>query len=347
MECPGGGGDAGSGKIDYPAHQEEIQWAWLDTGDAGDETALGNDLDLITAINTAQAGDNPYTDAFSYPPDVELARIQSRFDKLDRFIDGYDEMNSFDRIARRAKSIAQGMTFGTAEIAEAVTQFSARQTAEYLRAANTLDSSLASINAVQSSTFTLGKANLLSEKTRQVAAFNAQLSLQLVQEETAITMQNAGLMVNLLNGKLQLNHGAAALQSEIGRQAMVAKYEQSMTDIDIDVKDAVWDLSMFEYGANMLGANTGGGRSPQERGLGPVKSALAGAMSGAAAVSALQGATAAGTGGLFSAAGAAGTATLAGGSGITQGVAAGALGGPPGMLIGAAIGAGLSLLLSN
>ena len=72
---------------------------------------------------------------------------------------------------------------------------------------------------------------------------------------------------------------------ESRRIAVVMKNEEVAANIEIDEKDAVWDMSVFQYGCNVMAAIAGAAATT--KGNQPVsstgKSVLGGALSGAAA----------------------------------------------------------------
>jgi hypothetical protein len=70
---------------------------------------------------------------------------------------------------------------------------------------------------------------------------------------------------------------------EAMRIKIVAKKEESDKNIDIDEQDALWDLEVFQYGANVMASIQGGTVSNGPRRPSTAASVLGGALSGAAA----------------------------------------------------------------
>ena len=64
---------------------------------------------------------------------------------------------------------------------------------------------------------------------------------------------------------------------------IVAKKEENETEMKIDESDALWDLEVFQYGANLLAGIGGGTSNPNTKQPSMAQSVIGGAMSGAAA----------------------------------------------------------------
>jgi len=87
-----------------------------------------------------------------------------------------------------------------------------------------------------------------------------------------IMLQNIGWQESYVRMSLEAN-----------RIKIVAMKEQTDRDAALDEEDALWDLEVFQYGANVLAAISGGTSSPKVKEPSALQSALGGAMSGAAA----------------------------------------------------------------
>ncbi len=108
-----------------------------------------------------------------------------------------------------------------------------------------------------------------------------------IQSEFAIRNQRVSYFINsvkdmatMLSNRSSSESNATALQTEISRMKMVALKEQIDRDIEIDSFDALWDIKLYQYVGNMIGAPGGGsGFIPDLPSTGA--SALGGALAGA------------------------------------------------------------------
>jgi hypothetical protein len=171
------------------------------------------------------------------------------------------------------------------------------------------------IGAVVSSAFPIGKsiidktvvdqtAKLAADIALQTGKYSGELRLQLAKfaadMHTKMFNESAIAIVQL---KLQYQYQLSALTIEANRLKIVAKKEETDTNLKIEEADATWDLEMFKYGSNVLGSIAGtavnqGSNLHTGSGVG---SAIGGALSGAAA-GAMLGAMKGGPGGPIGAA---------------------------------------------
>jgi hypothetical protein len=88
-------------------------------------------------------------------------------------------------------------------------------------------------------------------------------------------------ILKLMLQRLTFQESLMRATIDSNRIAIVAKKEQTDADIQIDDKDALWDLEVFQYGGNLL-ASIGGGTS-SSKGPSLAASVIGGALGGAAA----------------------------------------------------------------
>src|SRR5574342_966287 len=196
-----------------------------------------------------------------------------------------------------------------------VTEFENRNTKRQQRAIARFTAGMADVNAVMSSAFTIGLAILEADAIDQVNEFEAKVSQELfsdivkagVQAQLGAALNRVETRHTLLSQGAQLvNQGKYQAVSmfadyvkgftEISRIRTVAKVEQTERDLDIDEKDALWDISVFQHGGNFLSSISGAPLIP--KGLSRGQSVLGGALGGASVGSAF-GPIGAGIGGLI------------------------------------------------
>lgn len=84
-----------------------------------------------------------------------------------------------------------------------------------------------------------------------VESANAQI------ENNSVERSMANIMT-LRSNKRAMLESATRLANEIQRMGMVAEKEQHDTDILYSAKDVLWELDLYQYGANLLAAQSGG-----------------------------------------------------------------------------------------
>jgi len=188
----------------------------------------------------------------------------------------------------------------SAPVTNAVTAHENAQMNRFMRSTGRWAAGMADINAVQTSSFIIGLALRESDFQYQMEAFQANLNLDIYRSSTSQALEkylsaviqrhgNRDLyltratqeLINLLNTQVNLSKVNFDSILEQKRQKFVTLAEEQNYNLMMDVEEALWDLKLFEFGGNLLGAPAGGGAVVGE-GVSGWRSALSGAASGAA-----------------------------------------------------------------
>ena len=259
-ECKGGGGSS-SGKVDYPEHMKVVQADWLYQS-GSDHITMS-----MTDVMNAALGSSPWIDQVAYDTDNDVAAMIEASDDLQTLVSLLSSNNSLDSIMANVLDDS----YIDNVVNEYAEDLDARLESETLPR---FEAGMRDINAVMSSAFAIGRAIIEENQDRQVAKFAADLHMR-------NSIDNAIRVVGL---KLEYQKIASAMTIEAHRLKIVSKKEEYETNMTIDEKDALWDLQVFQHGANLL-ASIGGGVAVPGGGKGPsqLQSAVGGALSGAAA----------------------------------------------------------------
>ena len=271
-----GGGGGGSGVVTYPAHITAWQDAVLGTGAMGGED--------MTVAMVAALGASPYTLVDAYDPDADLVDMIAAPDVLQTLVTLLSTGTTLDTLI--------GEILDHARIDTAVTEFAAdfdaRLVADVLPR---FHAGMRDINAVVSSSFVIGRALIEENQDRQVAKYSAGIHMKAFSDDA----------IQVIGLKLQYQQAASMMISDVNRIKIVAKKEEAATNMELDSADALWDLQVFQYGANLLASGGGGTAVPSSNRPSQSQSVLGGAMSGAAA-GAMVGSTVPGLGTAYGAA---------------------------------------------
>jgi hypothetical protein len=120
----------------------------------------------------------------------------------------------------------------------------------------------------------VGRANLEKEVAE------AGLNLKSDTDYQKMYIEATGQLLQLMLQRISWNEALAKITIEANRIKIVAKKEEMDTNIEIDALDGIWALETYTYGANMLGAISGG--TSMNAKPGKAASAIGGALSGAA-----------------------------------------------------------------
>jgi len=284
----GGGGGGSSGRVDYPDYIKKTHAYWLVGEYATDPSAIiggvANDMD---AAKTS-AGGNPYAAAYAYDPTADMEDIESRYEDFNKIVSKLNTELNWSQLADNVESQLTSSVLSDNEIEALVTQFETEQRFNYNRAVNRFNAGMADINAVTSSAFTVGNALLEDELSRAVANFRSTLSFEVQRQRYNYVLQGIDSMMKAMSLRITADHTATHLYGEIKRLKTQFTREQYDMDLDISVKDATWDVMLYQHGANALSAAAGSAVSAapdkypnsQVRWAAALSGAGAGAMAG-------------------------------------------------------------------
>ena len=255
--------------------------------------------------------------------------------------DIFDSSRASNRITTREAVVAALAAINDVVVRHTVRQFERRVDDARRRALNRFSGAMSDINAVQSSAFVLGLAHIEAQHIQSVDEFDAGLTSEVyrtaftssmetfraeVQNRLATRLaqkqirdqaliQNTSLLMQGLFNKADLKNAVAAIKAETVRMRYVGTREYETSKLDLDRREAEWDIDVLMKGGQLAGALGGAVYLPPTPST--ASSALSGALSGAGA----------------------GAAT-----GATIGAAGGPIGAGAGAIIGGILGLGAGLL---
>lgn len=284
-----GGGGGSSGKIDYPEHVKVAHKDWLDN--TGVDTIETSMVDVMNAA----LGASPFAAETAYDPTTLITAMDAKLTDLEGVLSPLDEDTDWYNFAIIAKNTIDECIINeaslTAEIAANDAIVNDRINTDTIPR---FQAGMRDINAVVSSAFVLGLSNIEAFAQRDKNKFGADLRLDAYRQRNQMIMQGTGQIINLLTQRLSFNQIVAQMTIETKRITYVMKGEEDNTNLEIDEKDARWDLEVFGYGGNLMAAPGGGvvttGSQKPSKGQSAIGGALAGAAAGAATGAGIPGA---------------------------------------------------------
>ncbi len=182
-----------------------------------------------------------------------------------------------------------------------VTAFENNKKVRFLRQEGIFAAGMADLNAVHTSSFIIAKALNQIEFDNSVDSFERELKIGLYNTivgagiqghikaevlqssaKDSILMQGATTMQRIDEIKTQLTNQLSGMKAEIEKLTIIALKEQTDRDLSIDIEDASWDMSVFEYGTNVLSGIAGTSTVGRPKQTSTAQSVLGGAAAGAA-----------------------------------------------------------------
>lgn len=274
------GGGGSSGALDYPDYQEDIHVNWLTGGTTGTPApAIDTDLEAVMNIAIGSTG-NPYDGETPHNPVAELVTNQDRFNTADSVMLSLDPEGDWRRFADVAANKLDEIFTLEDEITNEVENFEKNVSRRRIREISRWAGGMADINAAEGSQFVIGMALRQGEISSEINQFETRLRFETKRAKMLAVLQATNDMIRIMLFKVDAGRGMTQLQSEINRINIISQKERDREQVEIDALQATWDLEIFQYGFNVLGALQGGG-APGLKGLSKGESALAGAASGA------------------------------------------------------------------
>lgn len=261
-ECGSGGGGS-SGKSDWPDYMKEHHHAFL------------GEIDSIIPAT------NPYTGVVAYDPASVLSALAS---SLSSFVTFYASIGNTLTTCKAAWS-GWLTTTSTDLNAALVAELDTRGVPEF-------EAGMRDINAVQTSSFVLGKAMLYARVGLEAA-------------KLALLNTNQAMDMTMKYGEILRNQFSA--QMDYSKIVIIAGKEKADRQVELDVEEAKWVFFNYREAGALLGSIGSSAAMQSSAKPNPAASALGGAMAGAAAgaafgpYGAIAGAVIGGVGGYLSA----------------------------------------------
>lgn len=263
-----GGGGGGSGAVSYPAYMQSQHETWM--------------TDIDTEIASATSN-NPFTSATAFDPTDEIAAMSSALAALEVELDAFDPDLLIASTMSAVATALDAQLLSDGAIVLATKAFSDLADNEFdVKTRPKFLAGMRDINAVQSSTFLVGLANLESDRAKSVESYAADLYIKKFFQRNELIGKLSGDFIQLRAAKVQFWLDYTRSRIDAMRIAIVALKEEADQNLSIDENDARWGIDLYQHAANMLGAIGGGTVSTGKKQASQGQSALGGALAGAA-----------------------------------------------------------------
>ena len=302
----GSGGGGSSGQVSHSVYLESVHADWLNNTGADTMTQS------ITDVMDAALGNSPWTGLAAYNPAADIAAYEAHVAAFRVLLNGLSDTVDWSTLYDHADAEIHGA--GDIELLDDVQAYSDMlDDIINTRVLPRFRRGMQDINAVVSSAFPIGEAVIEAFRTRDVAKYSTSLFISARSDVLKATEQ----MMQIMSHRIAWEEGFVRTSIEANRIKLVALKEEADQNALLAEEDALWDLEIFQYGANVMAAAAGGVASGNKlKTPNKVATTLGGAMSGAAA-------------------------------GAMVGASYGSGGGPYGAAIGAVLGAAMGLLSSS
>tara|TARA_Y100000593_G_C4323058_1_gene345012 strand:- start:8709 stop:9656 length:948 start_codon:yes stop_codon:yes gene_type:complete len=286
-ECKGGGGGA-SGEVKYPAYQEAWHTALLGTAPTAGANQFGGVFPSIIASN-------PYTAAVASNPTADLEGVQTLMNLIESTFAQNSPLGDYNLHSNAAITQFDTKIFNDAYVDAETIAYTDVTKMQYAKGVTAFSAGMADINAVYSSSFIQGLANIVNERNKDVSNFRTKMQTEYYKARIDYITNAQKAIGSLVAVQMSSAAAIGGVVLQATQHKIKATQDWYTTDLDYDIKDANWDLDILQKAASGMSALSGGQFVPNE----PSSNGVAGAMSGAASGFAMGGPIGAGIGGLM------------------------------------------------
>lgn len=236
---------------------------------------------MIDAMS--DVGGSPYEFVTAYDPDSDLNDTQDRYDTFDSLVSSLDAETDLTAAIDLAVAKVDADVISTTEIDNVVTATDTRMRPQHLRDVMRTAAGFFEARAVMTTSWDLSLASLESQRQRQITETDAQLRLYAQRERADAILRTADMYLAQITRKLEAERIATALQVDIARNKIVAKQDETAFNLDVETRDATYDLELFNYHHTALAALQGVNTLPRiysgrERLMGAVTNSASAAL---------------------------------------------------------------------
>lgn len=291
----GSSGGGSSGAVIYEPYISSVHADWLDRTSTDNITSSITDL-----MNTAIGATNPFAGVTSIDPDADITTFQAAVNAFSTFVLAIDPENNWESYIGSATSYIDASVLDettlTADIAANDAIIDDRITSDILPRFQT---GMRDINAVISSSFTLGQSNIEAFAQRDKNKYASELRLSNYKQRNTMIIESTKDILNLFIQKTEYYKIANHYLVEAARIKTVMLVEELEQQTVYDEKDALWDMSAFQYGANVMAAIAGAATTTRGSHPSTEQKVMGGVLSGVAAGAAVGGPAGATIGGII------------------------------------------------
>jgi hypothetical protein len=274
-----GGGGGGSGAVSWPAYMQNTHYEWL----AAQDLASNRVTKSLNNVLNAAFATNPYAGLAAFEGATDVSEWEAAIALFSGAVNGMaHEQDWLDKMAL-AKDTLNTEFFDSTKVDAVVEQFSDLLDQQLAQKVYPIyEAGMRDVGAVVSSSFALGKAAIIDGRNAQVAKYDAELRYKyhlafieatLAQTKELLTLQQRDIEYKKLNATLVL---------ESKRIKIIASREHVDQDAKVRELEATWEFEAYAYAANMIASIGGGTSQTGTKNMSPARSAIGGAMSGAA-----------------------------------------------------------------
>ena len=260
----GGKSGGGAGEIGFPAYMERIHQNWLDDG--ADVIAVNMVERMQDLFDTGNTPFDTWGTAIPYDVMGQAVQVLTPF----QAVADLDALNLTTLFTTFFATLDDTVARAAIVAAEAAL-LDARMTADILPGFQRV---MRNDGAVLTTGFTLGEANIRAQDNLAVAKLDTGLRLQ----SRRISWELSFRWVQLT---IEWNRIVAVMATEVAIRYLESRYKVDQLNVEMDAKDVLFYLEVYQYGGNMMAAISGASvRGQPESSM--ISTALGGVLSGAA-----------------------------------------------------------------
>lgn len=234
-----------------------FMWGQFATKTAETGTDFAEDWpQLVTEMVNVHAGGNPYADVTAYNPDADIADIE---DRLQEFFDSVTDNTPVDVLPLAVTWAENNLPTlqGDDDVDDQIEAAAELSRIEHLAAMARVTAGMYDIRATMSTQFGAELAMLEHSRASNITDLQTRLRAHKTDQRQAAIMSLVEVFLRAYTQHMEANRVAAMVQFDASRLKIAAKQDQINFDIEMETRDALFPLELFQYPANFI-ASLGG-----------------------------------------------------------------------------------------
>ena len=244
-----------AGNLDFPAHIKSWHEGFL-TGSIPSGGPLTEGFGAI--IKGMRDNTNPYEAAFSYDPETDLEEAQATVDTAIAEVNAMDPQGDYETFADTVLEVVEGVILSDEQIGAIVTNFETRQEPVLYRSMNRFSAQMDMGYVQASNSNWMGAFAIIEDGfDARVSDLEARLKGQNQQQKAALVAAGIAEMEQAQARKVAAVDAMSARQMGMDQMKIIAMVDKLANDLDLDVRDYMFDLSLFDNAARFVSALNG------------------------------------------------------------------------------------------
>ncbi len=218
---------------------------------------------LMDTFEDAIFGGSPYALVEAYNPDTAIDRIRDRFEDFKDAVADHDPNLDLQAAMERAAAVYDAEVDTTTTRNAAIVNFLDRQENAFARAVSRTAMDHFTIRGIMSTQATMAMANLEADRALEQTEYESRFDLATEERRANAIISMAGQWLQQKALKTEGRRTVWALEMEASRLEVTLKQDETEFNLEMEARDALYDLDLYPHFFGAMSAINGGTLSPR------------------------------------------------------------------------------------